>query len=507
MLNLRYKAEPTLARFHQSNAFVRGVRGPIGSGKSVACCIEIVRRAIEQAPHDGVRRSRWAVIRNTYPELKSTTIKTWQDWLDDSVAPINWAAPITSMLQIPLPDGTRVECEVMFIALDRPQDVKKLKSLELTGVWMNEACELPKSILDMATGRVGRYPSLVFGGPSWSGVVMDTNPPDDDHWWYELAENPSPEDTQAQQDLKHQLVDLGFMKEGQEFYEFFAQPPALLDDGGKYMPNPLAENVKNHALGYAYWMRQIPGKTKEWIKVYVMGQYGSVHDGKPVYPEYNDALHCKKIMPLLGTKLWIGLDFGLTPAAVICQKDARGRLLVIDEVCGTDMAIRQFLQDCLIPHLTEVYPDWWAKKDELIQCIADPAGEQKAQTDEKTCFQEVREAGLKVKAGKSNSFIPRRDAVAWFLSKLTMGQTAFLVDPCCHLVRKGFNGGYKYARVQVVGEERYKDEPHKNRFSHPHDALQYVALEFGGIQAIKKANGGRAPVLPEERPLDSEVGY
>jgi hypothetical protein len=33
----------------------------------------------------------------------------------------------------------------------------------------------------------------------------------------------------------------------------------------------------------------------------------------------------------------------------------------------------------------------------------------------------------------------------------------------------------------------------KNQYSHPHDALQYVALESGGIQAVMRiAGGGRA---------------
>ena len=69
------------AFMNNSTDLVRGIMGPIGSGKSVACCAEIMMRSCEQAPgRDGVRRTRWAIIRNTYPELKSTTIKTWLDW-------------------------------------------------------------------------------------------------------------------------------------------------------------------------------------------------------------------------------------------------------------------------------------------------------------------------------------------------------------------------------------------------------------------------------------------
>ncbi len=484
MAVITYVAEATAKLFHRSDAFVRGLRGPIGTGKSVTCCMEIMRRAREQEPFEGVRRSRWAAIRNSYPELKSTTIKTWQDWVPDDVAPMRWDAPITSVFTANLPDGTRIECEVMFISLDRPADVKKLKSLDLTGGWINEASELPKAILDMLTGRVGRYPGKAQGGASWSGIIMDTNSPDDDHWWYDIAEVTRPDG-----------------------YEFFAQPGALLKEGNRYVPNPLAENVKNHILGYEYWLRQIPGKDAQWIKVFILGEYGSVHDGKPVYPEYNDSLHVKEISPIPDVQLKIGLDFGLTPAAVITQNDARGRLLVLDELCGEDMGISGFLEDVLIPQLMNVYPEWWDKKDELIQCFGDPAGAQRAQTDEKSCFDEVKAAKLKIRPGKSNAWLPRRGSVAWFLSKLSGGQPMFLIDPCCKVLRKGLNGGYKYRRIQVIGEERFTEEPMKNSYSHPHDALQYVAMESGGLQSMKEKDKPRERGKSARTVLDETVGY
>ena len=478
---LDYKAAPTASRFHRSNAFVRGLRGPIGTGKSVTCCMEIIRRGREQSAFQGVRKTRWAAIRNSYPELTSTTIKTWDDWAPG--ANTVFAAPICSTLARTLPDGTRLEIEVLFISLDRPADVKKLKSLDLTGVWINEGSELPKAVLDMATGRVGRFPSKAQGGSTWSGVILDTNSPDEDHWLYELAEVTRPEG-----------------------YEFFSQPAALLKmSDGSYAPNPDAENVENHTLGYEYWLRQIPGKDDQWIKVFILGQYGSVHDGKPVYPEWNDSLHCKEIYPVQGVQLKIGIDFGLTPAAVLTQNDAKGRLLVLDEICGEDMGFRQFLEDLLIPYLIANYPVHWAKKDDLILLIGDPAGEQRAQSDEKSCFQEAKAKNLKIRAAKTNAWLPRRGAVAWFLSKLSGGQPLFLLDVGCGVLRKGFNGGYKYRRIQVTGEERYTDEPSKNRYSHPHDALQYVALEAGGIQALMQA-GKTTPKARSFKPSVAGMG-
>ncbi len=88
------------AEFHNSMADVRGIKGPVGSGKSSTCCMEIVKHSLKQTPHNGWRKARWAVIRNTYPELKSTTIKTWQTWFNDELAPIRWDAPITAHMKI-----------------------------------------------------------------------------------------------------------------------------------------------------------------------------------------------------------------------------------------------------------------------------------------------------------------------------------------------------------------------------------------------------------------------
>ena len=127
--------------------------GCVGSGKSSSCCVEILSRALRQKPYNGVRKSRWAVIRNTYPELKSTTIKTWETWFSSSVAPIKWDTPITSTMKIgDIGDGTALELEVVFLAMDRAEETGKLRSLELTGAWINEASKI---LLDKVLPNLG----------------------------------------------------------------------------------------------------------------------------------------------------------------------------------------------------------------------------------------------------------------------------------------------------------------------------------------------------------------
>ncbi len=391
----------------------------------------------------------------TYGELQSTTIKTWQAWVPDHVMHLNLHnAPINGVWTKRLPDGTTMELELMFLALDRPDHIKKLLSLELTGAWLNEAREIPKAILDGLTGRVNRFPSKAEGGFNWSGIILDTNPPDTDHWWYRMAEEETPLD-----------------------WEFFSQPAALTYSPELgWQPNPAAENIENLETGYDYYLKAVQGKTMEWCKVYVQGLYGSVQDGKPVYSEYNDDVHSVEILkPISNVPLIIGVDFGLTPAAAITQLSPRNQLRVLSECVATDMGIRAFARSVLTPHLAAKFPGM------PIVMSCDPAGVGRSQTDERTCFDELVAAGFKPFPAFTNSFLPRRESVAGFLSQMVDGEPGFLLSrQGAPTIRRGFLGGYRYRRIAVAGTERFTDEPDKNQFSHPHDALQYAALRAQG---------------------------
>ena len=47
--NFNYKPDGNVLKsFMKDDCFFRGIRGPVGSGKSVACCVEIFRRALQQ---------------------------------------------------------------------------------------------------------------------------------------------------------------------------------------------------------------------------------------------------------------------------------------------------------------------------------------------------------------------------------------------------------------------------------------------------------------------------
>lgn len=471
-----YCAEPTAALFHADDSFVRGLMGPIGSGKSVACVIEIISRAMRQVPDQNrVRRTRWAVIRNTYPELTSTTIKTWMDWLPVAQCPITYSSPITGKFRASLHDGTRLDAEILFLALDLPKDVKKLLSLELTGAWINEARELDKIIIDTVTSRVGRFPAKMDGGPTWSGVIMDTNPPDDSHWWYRLSEEERPDS-----------------------WKFWRQPPALIERGpGHYIVNPAAENLQHQPLGGDYWLRQVGGKTREWLQVYLMGEYGTIMAGKPIYAgAWSDALHVIDVRPLPRQEIICGWDWGLTPACVIAQVTPRGQLVILDEIIGEDTGVRQFAEGFVIPLLQTQYRDCPQTH------IGDPAGSQRGQADERTVFEELAHLGIRVIPAPSNIPLARWEAVRYYLGRLVDGKPGFVVSPRCKLLRKGFNGGYRFRQLQVSGETRYSDQADKNQYSHCHDALAYLAL---WLRAPQKSN--TLPKITHSMVYDTVAGY
>lgn len=444
-----YVASPTMSLFHNSPAFVRSLFGPIGSGKSVACVIEMLRISFQvQEPEynsdwpKGIRKSRWVVVRNTYRELIDTTIQTFFDWYPESQGLFHKQDMKFTTIQ-ELPDGTTAHVEFLFRALDKPQDIKKLLSLEVTGGWLNEAREIPKAIMDMLIGRLGRYPRKIHGkgGATRHCLIMDTNPPDSDHWYYKVFEEQKPEG-----------------------YEIFYQPSGL---------SPEAENIQN--LPDGYYEKMQAGKDQEWINVYVHGEYGFVQDGKPVWQEYKDDIHHtdEHINVPASLTITIGIDFGLTPAAVFGIRTPTDQIIVFDELVATDMDAKTFGR-LLKQKIMADYPN------HNFDIYGDPAGDFRAQSDSSTPFMMLASSGIAASPTWTNDPVIRIGAVAAPMKRLdSAGNPGFIIGPKAKIVRKACAGGYKYKRLQVSGEERFMDVPDKNRYSHPGDALQYMALGMG----------------------------
>ena len=440
----------TLQAYIDSKVQRTFICGPLGSSKTNASCFKAMKVMTEQAQDENkVRRTRLLAVRNTYGDLFSTTIKDWLEMFEDlGQFKRGGIEPPCHFLKFKLPDGTVVESELIFLALDREDHVKKLRGMQLTAAWLNETKELRFSVLQMVDLRIGRFPA----NPTWYGMFGDTNAPDSDHWYYRMAEELKPE---------------GWL--------FLKQPGGLTRKSADspWELNPLAENNNNLPLNY--YVNGAQGKNENWILVNLANEYGFVADGKPVYPDYRDSVHCKAFDLIENLPLYIGLDFGLTPAAWIGQRTAWGQWRIRYEVCTTDTGVIRFAR-ILKQFLAEKAPGY-----KIAKITGDPAGDQRqmGDNDEHTVFQILEANGVHAEPAFTNDFTVRTEAVATTLRRMIDGEPGFLIHPDCKVSRKGMQGAYKFRRMQISGEDQYRDEPVKNSASHPCEAGQYLLMGGG----------------------------
>jgi hypothetical protein len=308
--------------------------------------------------------------------------------------------------------------------------------------------------------------------------MLDTNPGEEDHWWHILAEEDDTteegrEMLESMRAAEDELRAAGLLAPDQPLFQFYSQP-------GGYDPG--AENLRNLQPGY--YARARAGKSQDYINVYINGNYGFVKDGKPVYPEYKDALHCKPFDIIRGLPIRLGLDFGFWPAAIFAQKTQKGQWRITSELCLESVGTYRFAE-LIHQHLTEFYSGM-----KVVQITGDPAGDNRSTNDkqERSTFQIIRSLGINASAASSNDPVKRNAAVVAPLTRLIEGEPGIIIHPRCKILRKAMAGGYAYKKLRVSGTDRYQDKPDKNKYSHPADALQYLLLGGGEFKAVKKAD-------------------
>lgn len=447
MTELTFQPVRSLARLFLPEPFHRFfiVAGPIGSTKTTSCIFWLLTQAALQYPSpDGVRRTRFAIVRNTLASIKQTVLKDVRSLLGGMA---EWQ-PSSNTVFIKAGD---IDSEWLLMPLESPEDQRRLLSLQLSGIYINELREVDWALAMAGFSRTGRFPSEKHGGVACRRRFL--------------------------------LADSNMGVEGSDMHRFLEVEgpgnPRLL-----YVRQPSALSEEADWLQFlpeGYYADAMVGATPSWIQQHIHAEWGLDLSGEPVWAgAWVPQLHIAEcyLEPAPMAPLLIGIDPGLNPAAAVTQS-WNGQLRVLAELSVPNIQFRAFLSDFLIPLLQQ--PRFWQRQ---VQCVMDPAGRSTHMLTRDTALGVVREHGLACEVARTNDLDPRLQAV----SRLLMGRTddgepALLVDPRCSELIRGFNGAYRYVRDS---RQELKAQPEKKHpISDLQDALQYAVL---GLAVPRVAN-------------------
>lgn len=456
---------PTCADFMKSEAFGRLIAGPVGSGKTTACIVELLRRSIEQSPgDDGLRHTRFAIVRQTLQQLKATVLKDCKSWL----AGLGEYKVSENTFYV---NFSNVRSEWVLIPLEDAEDQARLLSMQLTGAFLSEAIEMDIDVLGPISGRIGRYPSGREGAATWRGLIADTNMPTDGTAWQKFMQNPPPNWSIFLQPsgLVHNAENLSFLWQ---------------TDVSKKLP---LHDPRRIALGRGYYQNLLDtyGTDSDWVKRYVKAEYGADPSGTAVFrSSFTLGFHgVNDTTPIPGFPLIIGQDFGLDPWSVITQLDHLGRLVVHEEVPGTadgkpgrdgqpaeGIGLEQHIVRNLRPRLMQ--PKYQGMK---IAVVGDPSGSNRTSITMESSIDALKRLGFSAFPAPTNDIDPRLRAVEAYLLRQVGGGPALMINKQeAPTLLRALNGGYRFGISKATHQR--KPKPDKNEYSHVADALQYAAL-------------------------------
>jgi hypothetical protein len=399
-----------------------------------------------------------ALIRDTFENLRDTTMKDFFEWFPPGVCgEFNannklWKWRLGEM-----------RGELMMMGMDDPGDATKLQSRELGYFLMDEPAPAAESggiaeeIFNTAMTRL-RQPAM-----KWYGAKLAENAPDETHWTYRRFVDPGDEGTPA---------DIPICEHQRRGFRFFQGPP---------------ENEKNLPPGYYARLRQALKHRPDLIRRFADGGFGFQQIGQAVTPQWNDAVHLGEALePVPGVPLHLCWDFGLNPTCHITQVTPLGFWIVLETHVGYDIGAYELIRDVLKTRLGQRFKGYnWNH-------IGDPAGLTREQSSSKQSAVGVikKELGGRWTSGPQSPISARIDPLCSMLSKLRNGRGVVQVDKqnaqaTWHALRGGWH--YHVSRTGMVSQI-----PRKDDHSHPGDALGYGAAVLFPLGKLYESRRGGA---------------
>jgi hypothetical protein len=434
-LNPWIDANPVQRQFILSRELEAALFGPRGEGKTEAGFRRLTLHAAEQP--EETRPIPWAVIRDTWENLKRTTLKSLL-----FPHPGSFCEKIRPLLQIK--DGGKTVLfpgfwEINFFGIDSLGDLSRLQSLQLGGLWLEEPS--PAAAEDIGGGLEERVVTVGITSLrhpcNWRTVQITSNYPDEDHWcWQRYA----------------------VRRTGRIFQIPRGENPYLPTDYRSNMETALAND-------------------KGLLQRLVLGMPGFVIQGESVVPEYDPLIHRsdRELDPypnVVGYRFWDGWHF---PTCIVCQVTPRGQLQIFEALAGPGMGTKQLVGEFVKPAMNERYgmvPEWVDIGDPSMATADQSDYEQSAATTIE------RELHTQFIPGPS-SWTVRKEAIkSGFVKMLPKNHPFILLSngKKTQELHQSLRGGWHYRLSpsgNVVGRI-----PVKDKHSHYGDALSHGLPEL-----------------------------
>lgn len=496
------------------------IRGPWGSGKTVATVFKVTRHvAVDFAVcRDGWVHARAAAIRATYREMAKTALASWHEFFPRNGPftrrPIleNYQGgidrPVKHILEWKVvrrwykargqweERETPVRLEMEFGAIGSQNLDSFFKGYEISIGWGNECDLLEESVMGRLYGRTGRYPPQSEIMP-WEAerlgvhvdpdtgveairqpriVCGDFNPPDEANWTYQ-REIEEPEKWPT--------------------YNFFAQPSGL---------SSRAENRAGKSrMKYEEEEKAFGGPKSPDSRRNVHGEYAAKADGAPIYAgDFALEKHRagEPLQPVRELPLLLGMDAGGTPAAVILQPMPSGQMRYLRELTTDPKTITgpvrfaQALMHLLLQEFSGMA---------VTAAYGDPAAQYGADTQagDRSWMETVSAIlSVNIRPTWTNELGARIEALRLQMRDIDATTPGLLIDPRCTWTLRGLVSQYKATKNSTEGKTGTLIID-KNQYSHVVEAGQYAVLGYRGAgmasQAAAAVRGPNVSSLSQAR--------
>ena len=204
----------------------------------------------------------------------------------------------------------------------------------------------------------------------------------------------------------------------------------------------------------------------------------TVSAGTPFYKGFIRAMHVHKIIPNPERPLILSFDYGFNhPNCMISQVLPEGNWVILDNIFGDAILIKEFAESVVHPYIVEKFPGLKIQDP----CWADPAGEHKSDKSKESSAQILRMCGFNVHSRPSNAsftnYAARKNIIEKKLKTIINGKPALVVNDCegNQIVIDGFEGGYRFPDESKYGAVREAPAA-DDWFEHPMNCLEYTAV-------------------------------